>query len=152
MGNTNSVTLSGNLTRDPELRTLESGTAVAEFGIAMNKSRKVEDEWVNEAHFFEVAVYGNFGELVARKFQKGDFAVIAGELRQRRWETDEGEKRSKISITARQIDGPSLYKPASEDHTPVNGQADLGEPKAAAAVNEQRQPAGAGAPKDDIPF
>ena len=114
MSNVNSVTISGNLTRDPELKALPSGTSVAELGVAVNKSKKNEaGDYVDETSFFDVSVYGNFADLIARKFAKGDAVVVQGELKQDTWEKD-GEKRSKVKINARQIDGPAMYRKADE--------------------------------------
>ena len=112
MSNINTAAISGNLTRDPELKTIPSGTSVCELGVAVNKSKKTDDGYVDETSYFDVTVWGNFGELVARKFTKGDFVNIQGELQQQRWENTEGEKRSKVILIARQVDGPAMYRKA----------------------------------------
>lgn len=129
MSNVNTVAISGNLTRDPELKHLPSGTACVELGVAVNKSKKVEEEWVDETSFFDVSFYGNFAELIDRKFNKGDAVSIQGELKQDRWVNQEDQNRSKVTIVGRQLDGPSLYKSASE--TPAPAPAAEGAPPAA---------------------
>ena len=91
----NQIVVSGRLTRDPEVKALPSGTSVAEFGLAVNRSRKVEEEWVDEASFFEVSVYGNRGATVGAKARKGDRVTVAGSLQQRTWEAEDGGKREK---------------------------------------------------------
>ncbi len=142
MANLNSVSLSGNLTSDPELRHLPSGTALCELGVAVNKSRKNDkNEYENHPSFFDVKVWGNFGELVARKFSKGNPIVIQGELEQERWTTDDGN-RSKVVVVARQIDGPAMYTAGNG-----NGSSAPASEAAAAAATPETQPA-----EDDIPF
>lgn len=135
MANINSVTLSGNLTRDPELRTLPSGTELCEFGIAVNESRKTDDGYEDVPHFFDVKVWGNFGNLCARKLAKGTLVSLSGRLQQERWETEDGSKRSKVVIVARDITSEAFF---------VKG----GEAPAAAAPAEAQQSIA----DDDIPF
>lgn len=98
----NHVTVSGNLTRDPESRALPSGTAVTTFSIAYNERRKVNEEWVDVPHFFDITAFGGQGEWLARNIGKGDPVTVSGQLEQQRWEKD-GEKRSKVAIVARDI-------------------------------------------------
>lgn len=97
----NSVTLSGNLTRDPEVR--QAGdTSVVKFGIAHNERVKQNGEWTDRASFFDVTFFGAFGESVARQVGKGSPVVVVGQLRQRTWEQD-GTKRSAVEIIGRDI-------------------------------------------------
>jgi single-strand DNA-binding protein len=119
VSNINTVTISGNLTRDPELKHIPSGTALCQLGVAVNKSRKMDDgSYQDETSFFDVDVWSGFGELVANKFQKGDSIIISGELKQERWETDEGN-RSKVKIVARSVDGAAMYRKAGETSAPA---------------------------------
>ncbi|HSE47133.1 MAG TPA: single-stranded DNA-binding protein, partial [Gemmatimonadales bacterium] len=104
-----------------------SGTSVADLGVAVNKSKKTESgDYVDETSFFDVSVYGNFADLVARKLSKGSAVVVQGELKQDRWENQEGENRSKVKINARQIDGPDMYRKAEDTPaaTPTSSQSD----------------------------
>lgn len=99
----NVVTLIGNLTRDPELRTLPNGTNVCELGVAVNERIKRGDEWEDYASFLDVTVWGKQGENCAEYLTKGRPVGITGRLRQDRWETPEGDKRSKVKITAQSV-------------------------------------------------
>lgn len=144
MSNINTATISGNITRDPELRHTPSGFPVCNVGVAVNRRRKDKDtqEYVEEASFIDVTVWGTFGELVARKLRKGDLVMVTGRLEQRSWEADDGSKRSKVEIVADEMDGPGFYRPASEDNT---GGGEY--------VPAASQASGAATPPDDdIPF
>ncbi len=105
----NNVTLIGNVTRDPELRFTPSGQGVASFGIAVNRKwqNRQTNEWEEQVSFFDVVAWGTLGENVAEACQKGDRVIVVGRLEQRSWETESGDKRSKVEIVADEI-GPSL--------------------------------------------
>lgn len=95
------VTLVGNLTRDPELRQLPSGTPVCQLGVAMNSSYKDSSgQWVEKPNFFDVVVWGTQGENCARYLSKGRQVAVDGRLEQRTWESQDGSKRSKVEIIA----------------------------------------------------
>jgi single-strand DNA-binding protein len=95
------VTLVGNLTRDPELRQLPSGTPVCQLGVAVNSSFKDSSgEWVEKPNFFDVTVWGTQGENCARYLSKGRQVAIDGRLEQRSWEAQDGGRRSKVEIIA----------------------------------------------------
>lgn len=97
----NSVTISGNLTRDPEVR--QAGdTSVVKFGIAHNERVRQNGEWTDRASYFDVTFFGAFGESVAKQVGKGSPVVVVGQLRQRTWEQD-GAKRSAVEIIGRDI-------------------------------------------------
>lgn len=99
----NRVTLSGNLTRDPEVR-MAGSTPVCEFGLAVNERKKDQSgEWVDVPNFFDVVMWGARGESVAKYLSKGDKVMIAGRLRWRQWESD-GQKRSKVEVVAEDIE------------------------------------------------
>jgi single-strand DNA-binding protein len=107
--NGNSVTLVGNVTRDPELRFTPSGQATASFGLAVN--RVWNDRQTNEkkeaVSFFDIVCWREMAENASESLSKGARVVVTGRLEQRSWETAEGEKRSKIEVVADEI-GPSL--------------------------------------------
>lgn len=108
MSNDNAVTIVGTLTRDPELRYTPSGATVVTFGIARNTRRKEGDEWVDgDPQFYDVKAWNSLAENIAESLTKGTRVVIFGELEYRTWETDGGDKRSKIEIKAEAI-GPDL--------------------------------------------
>lgn len=103
MRDVNSVVVVGRLTRDAELHYTNSGFAILSFSIASNYSRKVGDEWKDEANFLDVKLLGKMGEAVSKYLEKGKQVVVAGELRQERWQTNEGDKRSKVVIIAESV-------------------------------------------------
>ena len=109
MSNGNHITIVGNLTRDPELRFTPSGQATATFGVAVNRrwQNRQTNEWEEAVSFFDVTAWQQLAENVAESVQKGTRIIVTGRLDQRSWETQDGEKRSKIEIVADEI-GPSL--------------------------------------------
>jgi len=116
----NKVFLIGRLTRDPEIRFLPSGTQVTAFSIAVNRSYKVGEEWREETYYFDIEAFGNLAERLGRQLNKGTQILVEGQLRQDRWETSAGEKRSKVKIVADRVNllsTPSASV-ASETTTP----------------------------------
>ena len=97
MASYNRVVLVGNLTRDVELRYTPSGTAVTEISLAVNERIKRNEQWVEEAHFFDVTLWGRTAEVAGEYLSKGSSVLIEGRLKLDRWEQD-GQKRSKIQI------------------------------------------------------
>lgn len=112
MGFDNTVTVVGNVTRDPELRFTQGGMAVVNFGVAWNKRRNDGDD---EVSFFDVTCFRQLAENVADSLSKGARVVVYGTLSQRSWENQQGERRSKVEILADDV-APSL-KWASADIT-----------------------------------
>ncbi len=100
--NINRVVLTGNLTADPELRALPSGTSVCKLRVACNTRRKdgASGEWVDKPNYFDVTVWGAQGENCARYLTKGRPVAIDGRLEWREWETEQGGKRQAIDIIA----------------------------------------------------
>ncbi len=98
----NTVTVSGNLTREPELRNLPgSGTAVCSLRIAHNERFKdASGEWADRAAYFDVTVWSGLGEWMGRNLHKGQKVVVSGRLRWREWEAPNGDKRQAVDITA----------------------------------------------------
>lgn len=109
MASGNTVELVGNVTRDPELRFTPSGAAVATFGLAVNRRWRNQqtNEWEEAVSFFDIVCWREMAENVAESIGKGTRVIVTGRLEQRSWETDQGEKRSKIEVIADEI-GPSL--------------------------------------------
>lgn len=97
------VILIGNATRDTELRYTPNRTAVADVGIAVNKRIKKNDEWVDEPTFLDVTCWAKTAEIAGEYVKKGKQIMIEGELRVDKWESNEGEKRSRLVIVARQL-------------------------------------------------
>ncbi|MDR0411641.1 MAG: single-stranded DNA-binding protein [Treponema sp.] len=98
----NHVILVGRLTRDAELKYTANGQAVCKFSIAVNRRRKQGEQWIDEANFFDVVVWGRQGESLNQYLVKGKLIGVDGELRQDRWEQD-GQNRSKVEIVANNL-------------------------------------------------
>ena len=105
----NTTTITGNLTREPEIRYTNEGQATAQFGVAVNRrwQDRTTQEWQEATSFFDVVCWRDLAENVALSLSKGMRVVVTGRIEQRSWETDEGEHRSKVEIVADEI-GPSL--------------------------------------------
>jgi single-strand DNA-binding protein len=114
----NSITLVGNLTRDPELRFTTGGRGVASFGIAVSRRYQVNGEWQEQTSYFNIVAWGQLGENAASSLTKGMRVVVSGRLEQREYQNREGEKRTAIEINADEI-GPSLrWATASIERNP----------------------------------
>ncbi len=101
------VTITGTLTRDPELRFTTGGRGIASFGVAVNRRYQQNNEWVEQTSFFNVTAWGTLGENASASLTKGTRVIVTGRLEQRSYETQQGEKRSVVEIVADEI-GPSL--------------------------------------------
>ncbi len=132
----NKVILLGNLTRDPEVRYTPNGIAVASFAIAVNRKYKQGDETKEEVSYIDIVVFGKQAESCGQYINKGDSVLIDGRLQQRRWETEEGQKRNKIEVVAQSVN--FMPKRSSTGHGGAHAQP---EPSPEAPVDE-----------GDIPF
>ncbi|MEE8304339.1 MAG: single-stranded DNA-binding protein [Candidatus Tectomicrobia bacterium] len=103
MASLNSVILLGNLTRDPELRYTPQGTAVATFGLAVNRRYRQDDQQSEDVCFVDIVTFGRQAETVSEYLTKGNLAMIEGRLQWRSWETPEGQKRSKHEVVANNV-------------------------------------------------
>lgn len=105
----NSITIVGNLTRDPEIRYTASGQANARLGVAVSRrwQNRQTNEWEERTSFFNVVAWGDMAENISDTLAKGMRVVVNGRLEQRSWETEQGEKRSVVEIIADEV-GPSL--------------------------------------------
>ena len=131
MASFNKVLLMGNLTRDPELRFTSNGSALAKFGLAVNRKYKAGEEWKEEVCFVDITVWGKQAENCAEYLSKGRPVFIDGRLQFSSWESDDGQKRNKLEVVANSVQ--------------FLGQAGGGKPG--------MQPDMEDAPvKDDIPF
>jgi len=138
------VTLIGNITRDPELRYTAGGQAIATFGIAVNRrwQNRQTQAWEESTSFFDVVCWGDLGTNVADSLGKGDRVIVTGRLEQRSWETQDGEKRSKIEVVADEV-GPSVrWATARPEKTDRRGPGQ-GAPGGGPAAYSQQAPAGA---------
>ena len=103
MAGFNKVILMGNLTRNPELRYTPSGTPVASFGLAVSRRFKQGEDLKEEVCFVDIVVFGKQAEHCGQYLSKGNGAIIEGRLQQRRWETEDGQKRSKHEVVAQTV-------------------------------------------------
>ena len=152
--NINRVVLTGNLTRDPELRSLQSGTSVCSLRLASNSRRKENGEWVDKPNYFSVTVWGAQGENCARFLSKGRPVCIDGRLEWREWQTQEGQKRESIEIVADAVQ----FLGGREEGAPMGGSGNGFAPHSDVPADTSDfapQPVAArsSAPaEDDIPF
>jgi single-strand DNA-binding protein len=149
------VTITGNLTDDPELRFTPGGVAVANFRLAVDQRVWDTDGWKDgESSYFRVSVWRDQAEHVSRSLHKGARCVVVGRLRSHSWETPEGQRRSAVEVHAEEV-GMSLrftpvVPPPAEDAPPSPAPA-----RAKADGNGSRrgrQPAKAAAGRDEAPF
>ena len=104
MASYNRVILVGNLTRDPELRYIPSGTAVTDIGLAVNDRRKnASGEWVEETTFVDVTLWARQAEVASEYLSKGAPVLIEGRLKLDSWENNEGQKRSKLRVVSERM-------------------------------------------------
>ncbi len=102
MNDMNNVVLVGRLTKDSELKYTTSGTVMGFFSLAVNRSVKKNEKWVDEASYIDCVIFGKTAETMSKFLVKGQQACIQGELRQNRWEQD-GQAKSKIDIIVNQV-------------------------------------------------
>jgi single-strand DNA-binding protein len=124
----NSITVVGNITRDPEIRYTASGQANANFGVAVNRRwmNRQTNDWEERTSFFNVVCWREMAENVGESLAKGSRVVVTGRLEQRSWETEQGEKRSVVEIVADDI-GPSLrFATAKVEKIDRRGGGDFG--------------------------
>lgn len=133
----NKVTLMGNLTRDPEVRTTPNGQSVASFGLAVNRTWRGQDGSQQESvSYIDCVAWGKAGEIIAQYVQKGRPLLVSGRLEQRSWEKD-GQKHSKIEVVV-------------EDFNFVGGGAAPGGGSAPVSTDSQQQSSGSSKKKDDV--
>jgi single-strand DNA-binding protein len=150
--NINRVIITGNLTRDPELRSLPSGTSVCELRVAVNSSRKDESgNWVDKPNYFNVKVWGAQGENCSTYLTKGRPVAVDGRLDWREWEDKEGNKRQSVDIIADRVQFLGSRDGGGEQGggTRFNTQSDV---PADTSDFDSPAPAAVGASDDDIPF
>jgi single-strand DNA-binding protein len=149
------VILVGNLTRDPELRYIPSGTAVTEVGLAVNDRRKSSSgEWIEETTFIDVTLWGRTAEVASEYLNKGSSVLIEGRLKLDTWEKD-GKKNYKLRVIGERMQmlggkggGGAGGGPRGGGGGATQGAMAHGEPAAGPARDEFE----AGPPEDDIPF
>jgi len=135
MNGFNKVILMGNLTRDPEIRYTPNGTPVANFSIAINRRFRQGGELKDEVCYIDIVVFGKQAETCGQYINKGDSVLIDGRLQQRKWETEDGQRRNKIEVVAHSV---QFMPRRSQQAGPVEEIDDTG--------------TATDIPEDDIPF
>ena len=132
--NFNQVIEAGHLTRDPEIKFFKNGGCVVEFGLAVNRPTYTNDagEVIEEVDFFDCKAFGKVGENIEKFFSKGKPIFVTGVLMQERWETDEGDNRSRVIIKVLRFnfvgpreDGDSPPSSPPEQSPPPTEDADI---------------------------
>ncbi|MHB1323885.1 MAG: single-stranded DNA-binding protein [Coriobacteriia bacterium] len=116
----NRVMITGNLTRDPELRATGSGMSVLKLGVAVNDRRKNQQtgEWEDAPNFVDVTIFGARAEALSRFLSKGSKVAIEGKLRWSQWESPQGEKRSRLEVVADEVEFLSARDGGASSYTP----------------------------------
>ena len=127
----NRVTISGNLGRDPELRSTASGMQVLSFSVCVNTLVKRGDEWQDKPNWVDVAIFGQRAESVSRFLKKGSHVTVAGRLNQNSWETKDGQKRSKLEVIVDEIEFMNS-RPVASPAAAVDGGQQYAVPEAPA--------------------
>ena len=154
MASFNRVILVGNLTRDPELRYIPSGTAVSEITLAVNERVKKNDQWVEEVNFIDITLWARTAEVANEYHSKGSSVLIEGRLKLDRWEKD-GQKHSKLRVVGEKMQmlgsrgeggggprGGGAARPAAANNRNASQES----------YDEYSTPSPAGFPDDEIPF
>ncbi len=153
----NRVVLVGRLTRDAELKYTSGGMAIADISLASNRSRKQGDQWVDEANFFDISLFGRRAEALAQYLSKGTQIAVEGQLRQDRWEQD-GMKRSKVTIAASDIQLLGSRSDRGQSDSSYQGNQNSSAPRNSQPFESYSRPEQRQAPQaqerfeDDIPF
>ena len=103
MASFNRVVLLGNLTADPEVRYTASELAIVDVGVAVNERVKRGGEYVDEVSYLDVTFFGRTAEVAGEYLTKGSPALIEGRLKQERWQTDDGQRRSRVKVIAERL-------------------------------------------------
>jgi len=103
MDDINSITISGRLTADPVFRTTQTGLGVVSFSVANNQSKKVGENWEQEAHFFECGMVGKRSEWLSQNLKKGELVMVEGRIKQNKWTDKDGKNQSKVVISANNV-------------------------------------------------
>ncbi|MFH1904045.1 MAG: single-stranded DNA-binding protein [bacterium] len=151
MANLNKVFLMGNLTRDPELRYIPSGTAVSDFSIAINRFFKnKEGTKTEDTCFVRVVVWANQAESCAKYLTKGKPVFIEGRLQSRSWEDKDGQKRSALEVVAERVQFLGTSQGSSNTMPLSVGEKDSSVPEIQIDEKKEEKPEKSG--EDEVPF
>jgi single-strand DNA-binding protein len=152
--NINRVLLTGNLTADPELRSMPDGTSVGRLRVAVNDRVKRGEEWVDHVDYFDVTVWGPLAENCHRYLSKGRGVAVDGKLRLKQWQASDGTNRSAVEVEVSGFSGRVQFLSNGRRDDP--GAAAYGAPVGGAGFNAPADTGGFGAaappPGDSIPF
>ena len=142
----NSITISGNITREPELRYTPSGVSKVSFGVAVNRSwrNSQTQEWEEQTSFFNVVAWRQLADNASATLTKGSRVVVTGRLEQRSWETEQGEKRSIVEIVADDVSASLKFATAEVHRVERSGPSDGGPAPRSAPVTTPAGAAGGG--------
>jgi single-strand DNA-binding protein len=135
----NRVVLTGNLTRDAELKQTSGGMAIVKMRLAVNDRRKVNEQWTDVVNYVDVTMFGSRGEALSRFLVKGKGIAVEGKLRWHEWESKEGEKRSALEVIA-------------DDVELLGGRGEGAGPRAVTEASFADDPAPSAPDGEDIPF
>ena len=154
----NTVTITGNATREPELRFTPSGQPVASFGVAVNRrwQNRQTQEWEEATSFIDVTCWAQLAENAAESVGRGTRVTVTGRLDQRSWETDNGDKRSKVEVVADDVAISLRWATAAVQKNERNdgggGGRSFGGNAAPAPAGGQQQPQAPAYQPDEEPF
>ena len=149
----NQVTLTGNLTDDPELRFTPNGVAVANFRLAVDQRIWDTDGWMDgEPSYFRVNVWRDQAEYVSRSVHKGTRCVVVGRLKSRSWETPEGQRRSAVEVDAEEVGMSMRFEPVGVAADGAKAKQPAPAKNGGNGSRRGRQPAKAAAGMDQAPF
>ncbi len=150
----NKVILIGNLTKDPEIRYTPNGTAVASFRLAVNRRYKQGEEFKEEVCYIDIVVFGKQAESCGQYLNKGSGVIVEGRLQEKRWDTEDGQKRSKHEVVAQTV----RFLPRRQESA-LGGHAMTDKTGSGESVSSSQSPASGGSsgvPEeeavDDVPF
>ena len=148
----NSVNLVGRLTRDPEVRMTQSGQDVANFSLAVDRAGDRNDEGGYDAGFFDCTAWGKTATLIAEYFHKGKQIGVTGRLLHHRWESRDGEKRSKVQITVTDITFVGSKSDDQREDDDGQQRVPSGQQRVPSGASRTSDEADFGGSDDDIPF
>lgn len=144
MAGMNIVCITGNLGKDPDIRSTASGTTIMQFSLAVNERRKVNDEWTDYTHWIPCVVIGSRAESLSRILHKGSKVGITGRLSYSSWKNESGENRSKIEVKVSEVELLSPRKDGAENVSQSRG--DMGN------VAAEQETGAMGLYEGEIPF
>jgi len=151
----NKVILIGNLTKDPEIRYTPSGTPVASFRLAVNRRYKQGEEFKEEVCYIDIVVFGKQAESCGQYLNKGSGVIVEGRLQERRWEGEDGQKRSKHEVVAQTVRFlPRRQESAVGGQVMADKSASGGEPSLSPSVpaGVPEEESALGGLENDVPF